>query len=146
MMNGGWTSSRERKDESIFPLSTGDNEPFSWRHFLNTARNLSQSTDEASLRTAVSRAYYAAFHEARAYLARFNKLEQGSEHEKVWRAFDRPTDRRQYREIWTWGTRLRKARVEADYHLEGRLDWISQCSSQIRAAEKIIELVASLPQ
>ena len=40
--------------------------PFDWNQFLTLARTLSENADEASLRSAVSRAYYCAFNTAMA--------------------------------------------------------------------------------
>jgi hypothetical protein len=42
---------------------------FDWREFLDLARELSDRTDEASQRTAISRAYFAALGAARGMLS-----------------------------------------------------------------------------
>lgn len=126
-------------------MSTEPTEPFQWTHFLTTARQLSQSQDEGSLRSAVSRAYYAAFHDARCYLEESKRTtDGGSEHEKVWRAFGKSTDKREFRQIWNWATRLRDARIDADYRLDPKQNWRAQADVHIDSAQKMISLLAQL--
>ena len=69
---------------------------YDWKKFLDFSSwiiDLSDSTkpdEETISRVAVSRAYYAAYHTAKAYLARIgvsDKTGTGSEHEKVCLAF-----------------------------------------------------------
>jgi uncharacterized protein (UPF0332 family) len=91
--------------------------PFSWSQYLTLADELAQRThDAASLRSAISRAYYAVFCSARDLLhAEGVPLRQaGGLHEAVWQAF--LTDpRRQRISIGQRGDRLRRDRARADY-------------------------------
>ena len=60
--------------------------PFDWREFHNLAINLSKNSDEASLRSSVSRAYYAAFHLARDFAKNclsFQPTYKGPDHDGV---------------------------------------------------------------
>lgn len=126
-------------------MSTEPSEPFQWSHFLTTARGLSQSLDESSLRCAISRAYYAAFHDARDYLLESKRETQGgSEHEKVWRAFGKSTDKREFRQIWNWATRLRDARIDSDYRLDAKHNWRAHAQVQIESAQRLVSLLAQL--
>jgi hypothetical protein len=63
--------------------------PFDWNQYLTLAKTLSQAvTDEASLRSAVSRSYYSAFKlaleraELNGYRDKFD--ETGSSHQLLW--------------------------------------------------------------
>ncbi len=64
--------------------------PFDWRDYLSLGQELSQRQDEAAQRSAISRAYYAAFCCARVYLERhgvaFSTMGQDS-HTLVWKQF-----------------------------------------------------------
>ena len=42
--------------------------PFDWTEYARLAEELGTRADEASLRTAISRAYYSVYHQARDYL------------------------------------------------------------------------------
>ena len=42
--------------------------PFDWTEYARLAEELGTRPDEASLRTAISRAYYSVYHQARDYL------------------------------------------------------------------------------
>ncbi len=75
--------------------------PFGWGEFLSLAHrlvlqaSLESETAEADLRTAISRAYYAAYHAASAYV-RANTLIPVAErltHDKVWTVLARDQDR-----------------------------------------------------
>ena len=56
--------------------------PFDWNEYLSLATTLSEKADEASQRTAISRAYYAAFHAATLHAKRNGY--QGGTHRKLW--------------------------------------------------------------
>ena len=90
---------------------------FDWSEFLDVAEELAQRTgDEAALRTAIGRAYYAAFGLARDHLVRSGvRIPQaGAAHPIVWRRFHASPDRAQ-RRIANLGGQLRKRRGWADY-------------------------------
>ncbi|MBC7233978.1 MAG: HEPN domain-containing protein [Chloroflexi bacterium] len=90
---------------------------FAWAKYLVLAEELAvRSTDEASLRSSISRAYYAVFCTARNRL-----LEEGEEipktgeaHAEVWTKYrESAQKRRKY--IGITGDRLRRSRNKADY-------------------------------
>jgi len=92
--------------------------PFDWTQYLILAKDLStRSEEEAALRSAISRAYYAAFNQARAYCATKEiEISKASDsHQVVWRVFDAG---RTLRGIHVNGIRLMRRRVQADYDPE----------------------------
>jgi len=89
--------------------------PFDWSDYRLVAEKLSQNADEASLRCAISRAYYFAYHQAVNHLSEhFDFLpSKDKSHDAVWRAFEKKGH--SYREVWDKGDKLKKLRVDADY-------------------------------
>lgn len=90
---------------------------FDWALYLGVARNLaSQSNDEAALRSAISRAYYAAFGVAAARMRAEgqNVPSTGEAHRVLWKYFDSADDKFR-RKIGQDGRRLRHRRATADY-------------------------------
>ena len=90
---------------------------FDWAEYLILAEELALRRDnEAALRSAVSRAYYAAFCKAR------NRLRQegvdipktGAAHAIVWSTYREATEVL-HRQIGNAGDRLRRSRNKADY-------------------------------
>src|SRR6266849_725492 len=96
---------------------------FDWSNYLDLARELQRqgavhSSKEAELRSAISRAYYAAFCKARNYLRdrRHLTLSRGAEaHSEVQDEFQLSPDRR-FKEIGENLNRLRTFRNRADYN------------------------------
>ncbi|MDF9540338.1 hypothetical protein P5750_08695 [Bacillus cereus] len=88
---------------------------FNWSDFLTLAEELSERQDEPSKRSAISRAYYSAFCNAREYLAQkeFKYTSKDRAHETVWKTFDRLGP--QGKKISIQGDRLKRMRVRADY-------------------------------
>lgn len=93
---------------------------FDWANFLTLATTLaSNGADEAALRSAVSRSYYANFNSALAKLIaegqiqRIDPTEPGK-HKTVWDLYRRSFDQRRS-QIGITGDRLRKNRISADY-------------------------------
>ena len=90
---------------------------FDWAKYLVLAEELAmRSSDEASLRSAVSRAYYAAF-----CIARNRLLQEGEEipktgeaHTTVWTKY-RFSAQKHLKDVGTTGDRLRRSRNKADY-------------------------------
>jgi len=102
---------------------------FDWQDYYDLAKELSEREEESALRTAMSRAYYAAFCNAQIKVKQrapdlVREDGQGS-HEVVWRWFKRQNNR-SLNEIGTWGLRLRDNRVSADYRADVRIDsvWV----------------------
>jgi len=91
---------------------------FDWSDYLALARTLATG-DEAHQRSAISRAYYAAFHAARRLVERAHPEvrvpRHGGNHEIVWAALRDGT--RVERVAAIHGTRLRMLRAKADYEL-----------------------------
>ena|SRR5438128_6604811 len=94
---------------------------FDWSDYLDLARELYKqgavhSSKEAELRSAISRAYYAAFCNARNHLVtKGHKLSEGPEaHTEVQDKFTASSDRRR-KEIGENLKRLRTLRNRADY-------------------------------
>lgn len=90
--------------------------PFDWRGYLRLARELAtRAEDEASLRSAISRAYYAVFGTAIDRLHRHGWTPaRGQGHHHVWTTYQRAVPD-VCRRIGQLGFYLRDARQSADY-------------------------------
>mgnify|MGYP003807375369 CR=1 FL=1 len=95
---------------------------FNWRNYLELAIELQKETDEANLRSSISRAYYAAFCSARNYMEEKDRHElpsDGSEHQYIIDYYSghkgRSTNRKRT-QIAQDLMRMRRERVNADYH------------------------------
>jgi hypothetical protein len=91
--------------------------PFDWSDFLVVANELARRTgDEAATRTAIGRAYYAAFGVARRHLIRAGVAvpQAGPAHRLVWATFH-ATPGRVHRRIANRGRQLLLRRRRADY-------------------------------
>lgn len=114
---------------------------FEWQEYLDVARHLATRGGEANQRSAISRAYYAVFGTARAWLIRnepHTYLEaNGQDHRVVWQTFKQaasPLDR----QIGERGSRLRDLRGRADYETVVK-DLVGVTTTAIQTAEWIIE-------
>jgi hypothetical protein len=90
---------------------------FDWNEFLSLAEELAQNDDEASHRTAISRAYYAIFNLACDRAKRnCGPMPQGvgGSHVWCWLQYDRGADPDSVR-LAEAGRRLKDRRVSADY-------------------------------
>ncbi|UQA57776.1 hypothetical protein [Polyangium aurulentum] len=93
---------------------------FDWTLYLKLAERLyASAADEADLRSAVSRAYYAAFNEARQYVRReFPEVfidKDAAAHGKVWDTLASKGRSREEVETGRRGNMLRRDRNKADY-------------------------------
>jgi hypothetical protein len=115
---------------------------FGWTDFLVLARDLSErESDEAALRTAISRAYYASYCSAAQHLLRRTPSLSASNlnHERVWRTFQVPSDRDRWR-VFDDGMALRAARIQADYWIPMRGHKLStQVKDAIRRSTRLLE-------
>lgn len=89
---------------------------FDWTQYFHLARDLSTRPEEAALRSAISRAYYAAYNVAEIYLTDkgIPKPSTGNSHKDVWDAFLRKGGRT-FTSVADKGDRLRRKRTQADY-------------------------------
>ena len=85
---------------------------FSWTEYLRLATELSRHADEASQRTATSRAYYAVFHAATLH-ARANGYAERS-HGRLWKMYQADPDENAKR-LSLLGNQMKMARENADY-------------------------------
>src|SRR5215211_7285829 len=104
--------------------SDGDTTTFDWYDYFKLAQELAERDDEACRRSAVSRAYYAMYCNARNRLDLLGEFapETGSEHAHVWDTFERGPEKERVR-IGQTGRRLREARNKADY--DNRIEYLS---------------------
>lgn len=90
---------------------------FDWSTFLDLAETLADEPDESRRRSAVSRAYYAAFCSARNKLHDENKYTPtggGMDHVRVWNCFQNGPDK-EHRRIAQAGRTLKRWRGKVDY-------------------------------
>src|SRR2546425_4064208 len=92
---------------------------FDWFQYLVLARDLGSRSEEAALRSAISRAYYAAYNTARSFCgnAGISIVDTGNLHKDLWDAFLRKGGRT-FASIYDKGQRLRRKRTKADYDNE----------------------------
>lgn len=95
---------------------------FNWRSYLDLAIELEKETNEAKLRSSISRAYYAAFCSARNYMEDKDRHKlplDGSEHQYIIDYYSghkgRSTNRNRT-QIAQDLVRMRRERVNADYN------------------------------
>ena len=90
--------------------------PFTWSDYLSLATRLARDADEASLRSAISRAYYFVYHlgltraESNAYRARRGE----ATHSQLWRVYSGSPEPDCQR-LATIAGRLKEKRERADY-------------------------------
>lgn len=90
---------------------------FDWATLLDLAEKLAREPDESSRRSAVSRAYYAAFCCARNKLRdnkEFKPTGRGKDHDEVWKLFQNSADKER-RRIGCLGNGLKIKRGRVDY-------------------------------
>lgn len=125
---------------------------FNWRDFLEFAESLNANPNtpgpsEAALRSATSRAYYAAFHHAMEFAQNegYQRLFNAKDHWDIrthFREFDSPNQIR--RSISVQLGRLYVQRTQADYDVELRSQPTSLATNAIGIANQIMQCVESL--
>jgi uncharacterized protein (UPF0332 family) len=94
---------------------------FDWNLYLELAKELGATAKESAKRSAVSRAYYSAFHAASSSLKNnkvpMNPKDARSPHLRIWVVYTAST-KLECRRIGNAGLRLKNDRVEADYEAE----------------------------
>ena len=123
---------------------------FAWPDFLTLARSLHQDPgcpgpDEACLRSAVSRAYYAAYRTARdwAQSQSFTVTKEGREHEAVRRYFNRHSNI-VANKVGADLLRLSRARNRADYDALIKGSWPRQAKAAVKRAQGVLDILTSL--
>lgn len=118
---------------------------FDWSDFLRIAIELAASTtDEAAQRTAIGRAYYAAYGRASEHLlARGLLAPRAMSHHNVWSAF-RSRSNQDDVDVWTNGIFLKEQRQKADYRrtFQGSLTQAAQ--DAIERATAVLNLLDRL--
>ncbi|GAB4409013.1 MAG: hypothetical protein Kow00106_02350 [Anaerolineae bacterium] len=117
---------------------------FDWSEYYLLAKSLAGQDDEASQRSAVSRAYYAAFCSARNQLRQEGESipNTGKAHEVVWDHYQNNPEKRR-RQIGQQGKRLRRKRNRADYDDEiVNLDHVVR--DAMETADSLLSLLRSL--
>src|SRR5947208_1064428 len=89
---------------------------FDWTQYLILARKLGSESEESALRSAISRAYYAAFKTAEHYCENtgISIVDTGKPHQDVWDAF-LAKGGTTFNSVYDKGERLKRKRVKADY-------------------------------
>lgn len=122
---------------------------FDWLEFLELAKKLSHMTDEASLRTAVSRSYYCTYNLA-LNRAKLNQYRSPADtmagiHEQLWDLYSRNDTDDNCKYLALWGPRMKRRRVKADYHSSyPKIE--QEAKDAINEAEQCVAKLASLPQ
>lgn len=115
--------------------------PFDWTRYLTLAKELgTRADDEAALRSAISRAYYAASNQARAYCAIKNieVPKSRDSHQATWKIFTGRT----LGGVHSNGIRLMRRRVQADY--ESEIERISdEVGTALHESENILHYLSA---
>ena len=128
---------------------------FDWEEYFNLAKELAGTTEEAKLRSAVSRAYYSAFCLARNYLRdiqqdprlSWHKTYDINAHQYVAEKFIYNQSKSQTMiEIGQNLNRLRKMRNNADYEDTIFNNLQKEASYALMLAEKIISALSKLTE
>jgi uncharacterized protein (UPF0332 family) len=122
---------------------------FGWTEYLNLAREMEGSatkppTREARMRSAVSRAYYAAFIQARNHLRDIDRIQvpRRDAHEFVIRNFIASPNIQRRRIGWNLRS-LRDVRTHADYD-DVVLDLPNASRKAVQTAAQVIAILANL--
>ena len=92
---------------------------FDWNDFKTLAEELRQRNDEAALRTAISRVYYAVYWRARNFLESegFILRQHEASHVQIWNEYKQKAGQTN-KAIGKSGSELHRFRVQADYVAE----------------------------
>jgi uncharacterized protein (UPF0332 family) len=120
---------------------------FDWSTYLQLAKRLAtEKGDEASLRSAVSRAYYCVFNLAmiKAKSNDFRTKDDAGSHDQLWTLYGRNTDL-QCPKISNIGARMKRRRVKADYHSSvHKLE--DEVADALADADECIAIISALPK
>jgi uncharacterized protein (UPF0332 family) len=132
--------------DPVDPVEPVDPSEFDWREFAKLAEFLAERGDEASLRSSVSRAYYAVFHLAQAALTRhdpdFDQHRGSDSHKLVW---DRlaALGRRQATTAARSGRSLLDKRKLADYR-RSESNWPKQTETALAELHRALTALTDL--
>lgn len=117
---------------------------FDWLEYLKLAEELGSRTDEASVRSAISRAYYYVYHLAlRRVQTNDFTLVVGGMHAQLWRVFSESPEP-DCRKLGAIAGRLKKRRERADYEaIFARVD--EEIPGTLADARAFAELLVKLP-
>lgn len=89
---------------------------FDWNEFLALAQSLATNSDDASIRSAISRAYYSAYNQARIRLPADVApiMRDDSSHKQIWDIYGR-CSAKAARAVNSKSRKLKGLRVSADY-------------------------------
>ena len=112
---------------------------FDWAEFLTLAESLAKGGDEARFRTAVSRAYYFAFHLAERAATRSLSYTppsagMGSSHDALWRALC-GSSVPEVQAAGEKGLALKRHRRDADYKADPQFSAMQATQAILRARE-----------
>ncbi len=118
---------------------------FNWTQYLILARGLGSHSEESALRSAISRAYYAAFKTAEHFCEKngFPPGDTGRPHQDVWDAFLKKGGRT-FTSVYDNGQRLIRKRVISDYRTH---EVVSQSMTQdsLRESYAILSYLGASP-
>ena len=128
------------------PAEPSSPRAFRWVDLLELAQEFGAREDEASLRCAVSRSYYAVFNTAREVLEvhdpEYQPMRSQDSHQQVWRRLA-ALGRRQAKTAARKGRSLLHKRKNADYVLTAD-DWPRQSEQALEEAHKTILALTDL--
>ena len=114
---------------------------FDWVHYIHLAEKLLQAPDEASQRSAISRAYYAVYGVACRLKPNTNKY-TGSSHKGYWDQWIHdPSPAKQ--KLYIDGNRLWKYRKQADYDSVGK-NSSRDATTAVNIAKKLLTEIQDL--
>lgn len=116
-----------------------------WAGFLALATRLATENGQAELRSAVSRAYYSAYNDARRYVRNKSPMFSGKDehHWLVWDWF--ASEPGQAPQVATLGSALRKTRNKADYNVYSEMPNLKYEANQaVQKATRILSLLDEL--
>jgi uncharacterized protein (UPF0332 family) len=126
---------------------------FGWEDYLSLANDLKDQHNEAALRSAVSRAYYAAFNIAKDFLGKNGIViseNKASVHQEVWSAFEGRGET--WGAVYRHGDSLKQRRRAADYNLTPRnrngkpKNWLEEVKHSIDEAKSVLFWLQKITQ
>lgn len=120
---------------------------FVWRDYLDVAKLLAAGCNEACWRSAIGRAYYAAFCTARSYVPALAP-NSATSHSDVWNQFRTPSGQPEpsgYRAIRDDAKALKQLRIRSDYRDTPPI-YANDAENAVRLCENILSALDRLPK